>query len=790
VLKKLLFVVLALVLLVLPLAVRWLYFYEGKYEPGEVVRPDLQAIDVPPPEMQPFVDRYTAVEQGSILIDQAHSNRVDMEELTLLQARLTARGQQLEPVEDADDLGQRLRYAKALVVISPGDDWTSDEIERVEDFVDKGGRLLLVADPTRFDIDWDLLEFDSDVRHLNDLAAQFGLLFQSDYLYNTVENEGNFRNIRLTDFAAHELTRGLERVVLYAARSIVSEERALITTAGETRSSSSEEAEELAVAVLAADGAVLALGDLTFMMEPYNSVYDNDRFLGNIADFLAGAERQYELADFPQFFDDQVSLIYVGDPLLDSDLLLGGSDLQSLFADEGKELTVLEEEDKAFDTLFLGLYQETEEVESYLAAAQVTLVITQSGEALEEAGEPAEEGAIEATPTPVPEMVPTPIPTEPVTMTPALTVTPEITATPALTSEQEITVTAELSPSVPNRIQIESLGEMVVTGTSMLILQTDGERHVLVVLADTETGLEDAILRLTEGDLQGCLLRETETPTPTVLALCPTGEVGPGEGGGGWQEPELEPMPPTPTLTPTPPITETVEPLTDTLPVVTETVEPPEPVGEPEGSVLVIALDEGEGRYDSMTSADDYAAILGARYEVTVWSKAQDGFPDMLDLLDYDLLIWTAGDFEDAFGDEESEVLYIVMLEGIPVIASGAFVGDTGTESVQRDIQVHDATHPMAAGFGEEEVIPFVLTPSGSEYETSVLEEVEEWDTTIVPFVRGPESEDPGVPAVYVVEDEYTGMRLVLVGFPIYLLPEDARSQFVLNMADWLVGSE
>jgi hypothetical protein len=59
-----------------------------------------------------------------------------------------------------------------------------------------------------------------------------------------------------------------------------------------------------------------------------------------------------------------------------------------------------------------------------------------------------------------------------------------------------------------------------------------------------------------------------------------------------------------------------------------------------------------------------------------------------------------------------------------------------------------------------------------------------------VPFVCGPESEDPGVPAVYVVEEEYTGMRLVLAGLPICLQPEDAKSQFVLNLADWLVSSK
>jgi hypothetical protein len=270
-----------------------------------------------------------------------------------------------------------------------------------------------------------------------------------------------------------------------------------------------------------------------------------------------------------------------------------------------------------------------------------------------------------------------------------------------------------------------------------------------------------------------------------TLALCPTGEVEPGKGGGGWGEAEPGLLPPASTS----PVTET-EVITSTE-VTTETVEVPEPTGEPQGSVLIVALDEGEGRYDSMTGAEDYASILESRYEVTAWSRAEDGALDTQDLSDYDLIIWAAGDFEDPIGDEESDMLFFAMLEGIPVVVSGAYVGDTASESVQRDIQVSAATHPLAEGFDLGEVIAFVPGPSGSEYETGVLENGSEAEEgTFIPFVRGPDSEDAGEPAIYVLDDEFSGMRLVLVGFPIYLLPEEAKTQLVLNMADWLTSLE
>ena len=62
-------------------------------------------------------------------------------------------------------------------------DWSPAEIDQVQGFVDKGGRLLLVTDPTRYGIEydeWDNPILDTDVPHINDLAARFGLLFQPD----------------------------------------------------------------------------------------------------------------------------------------------------------------------------------------------------------------------------------------------------------------------------------------------------------------------------------------------------------------------------------------------------------------------------------------------------------------------------------------------------------------------------------------------------------------------------------------------------------------------------------
>lgn len=738
VLKKVALGLLALALLALPSAARWLYYYDGGYQPQPVPRPDLSSVEAPLPEAGAFADEYSALAPGTILVDLAHDNRVQMAELRVLQARLAARNQRLRPLVAAADLSTELRHARALIIVSPGADWTSTEIEQVARFVAKGGRLLLVTDPSRFEVlydEWDYyVGLEPDVVHLNDLAARFGLVFQDDYLYNTSDNEGNYRHIKLRQFAEDPLVEGLDQLVFYATHSIVTEEEPLIATDDGTRSSASEWGGPRNVAVLTTDRSVLGLGDLTFITEPYNAVYDNDHFLANIADWLSGAPRRYALEDFPFFFQDEVDLVYVGEPLLDGQLLEGGSAFQRFFADQAIRLAVRDQEDPDRDTILLGLYQQAGEVEPYLTLAGVTLWLTPTDEI--EAQEDVDREA----------------------SLPAATPTLPLTQPLATTAPTTPTVELEAPAPLRQRVEIGSLGQMVITGTSLVLLQDNGQRHLLVVLADEEAGLDSALTRLMEASLEECLFNVAETST---LALCPYGDAS---AEGGWQEPQPQP--------------------TEQAPLPTE--EPLQPPAEPQASILILSLDSGQGEYDDLTSAAEYRTILEESYDVVVWSTGENGTPDPNQMLDYDLVIWTAGDHRDAFDDQTSDLLFDLMLEGMPTVMSGAFIGDSTSQAVQRDIQVYDNTHPLAWGFEADEVIPFLTAPSGDEYEIDVLEDFRQGEDTIV-FVRGPESEASGVASLAVIADEVGGLRLVFVGFPLYLLPDEPRARLVLDMVSWLL---
>jgi hypothetical protein len=100
---------------------------------------------------------------------------------------------------------------------------------------------------------------------------------------------------------------------------------------------------------------------------------------------------------------------------------------------------------------------------------------------------------------------------------------------------------------------------------------------------------------------------------------------------------------------------------------------------------------------------------------------------------------------------------------------------------------VNDASHPLAQGFEAGEIVDFVTSPSGIDYEIALLEDFTEDDGDFV-FVRGPNSEASGQPSVVTLEDEFGSFRLVYICLPVYLLPEEPKVQLVENAASWLLS--
>ena len=503
-------IIVFVVLLALPFAAQYGRYYQisrperptpPPYSPVEMVE------SVPTPAAASFVDE-PEVTEGVVLLDQAHNNAFEMKEIAYLNGRLAARGIQLVPFTGGD-LVSALRGVNAFVVIVPLAEFSPDEVQAVSDFVDRGGRLLLIGDPTRFNVlfDEESLDFnftiEDDQIPLNSLANAFDIVFKGDYLYNTVENEGNFRNIILKESGVAEssLTEGIKRLAFYGTHSLDlgPESETLLAGDDNTWSSATDRPGGLTLAATSRNGRVLALGDIQFLGEPYYTVYDNGRFIAQIANFLAEPGREFILNDFPYFFAGEVNLVYTGQPDLGPEAFADIIPMQKAFQRIGKTLNLAREADARTDTFYLGLYNQSDEVADILATRGISLTIEppilteEEQKALEEKAandNEADENGNEN----------------------------------GENGNDNAANDNEAAPETSQTRIIQSpLGNVQMSGMALILLDESGGRRNLIVLAASKDGLRNAANRLldliplnADYAMAGCLIQGE-------LALCPTG---------------------------------------------------------------------------------------------------------------------------------------------------------------------------------------------------------------------------------------------------------------------------
>lgn len=308
---------------------RGFFYYSGAYSPPPSEMPSYEKIVVPMPPSTEFSDAYEQTE-GTILIDLAHYNTFDIEELNVLTLRLISRGLTIEFFKAEDNLEEELlgeevveeeeeeleeedkevaeqgeevveedkegeeieeeaeevveeekELPDAFVVVCPRAEFSKKERETIDEFVNNGGKLLLIADPTRRG-------------KMNSLSLDFGLIFEPDYLYNLKEYDANYRNIFVSEFKENEITNDLKKIALYTSGSISSDNCSIALVDENTFSSLIETRQELSPIALTNESKVLAIYDLTFMTEPHNGILDNNRLIANIADWLARPAEEEE----------------------------------------------------------------------------------------------------------------------------------------------------------------------------------------------------------------------------------------------------------------------------------------------------------------------------------------------------------------------------------------------------------------------------------------------------------------------------------------------------------------
>lgn len=243
--------------------------------------------EIAPAEGEVDVDVHV---DGVLLIDDAHRNRFEPEELRALTAAATEAGFEIRYMDSTADVESELDRADAFVVVDPATEYDNETADAVEEFVEDDGRLLVLAEPNRGDVvQVDLLaaEVVTVRSETTALASRFGISFGSEYLYNVAENDGNHQNVYATPTEETAFDRDVDRTVLSTATHVEARNGTpLLTTVEGTQRSGTRTEAEYAVAVR--DGNVLAVSDTTFLEPDRHVVADNEKFVAEIVEFLAG----------------------------------------------------------------------------------------------------------------------------------------------------------------------------------------------------------------------------------------------------------------------------------------------------------------------------------------------------------------------------------------------------------------------------------------------------------------------------------------------------------------------
>ncbi len=654
------------------------------------------------------------VSKGVVAIDYTHSNALFIEELNVLVSKIVSRGFKYEIIlspsaeasadesTEASSLADKLRYAQALILPLPRIEYTDEEIAEIKSFVQKGGRVLIIGDPTRTIV----------VEALNSIAGSFGIIYANDYLYSLENNDNNYRNVAYTNFKESPLTKGLDRdskVIFYGGGSINAPGHEIILGDETTHSSVSEGSRIMTAAALAADDKVLALGDLTFLGEPYSAAESNGTLINNMADFLTGGKRDFELKDFPFFLNSQIDVVFDNSLVLNSQFD-NSVKLKEFLEKSDRTVTFTDKIDDNKDVIFVGRFDQAEPVQDFLADGGITILD------LDEENK---------TDKPATEMT---------------------------DKEKQAALVSDAPPGeedrfITGRIRIEGVGELERGGSTLFYLDQKEGRNVLIILSDTPKTNTDAFELLFENKLSDCRLSNT-------IAVCQT------------QEPDGQ--------------------------------LPPSLRSKRVNKVLIVSGDSGRPRGGNQTGFVEFTTALSETYKVDNWIISEKGSPDVDELLEYDAVIWTTGDYwDDSISDEDAALLSKYIEIGGNLILAGASIGfdwdhtDFLTQvahadyldlAEQRDLEVALPDHPIAEGFVEASIITFTETSSSSE-EIVGPDVINNTPNARVIFQRGPDSQQPGAASIVAYEDDRA--KIAYFAFPIYLLPAEQRDLLINNTVDW-----
>ncbi len=373
--KTLVFVLAAFVL---PLILRFIWFFPGLGLPHSIATPDYPALKLPDAPVSTPISNVPKQAGGFVVIDAAHVNQFQVAQIQTLLDALGQRSAQVEMMTDSTRLRSMLKYASAYVIFSPTSNFSPEEIQLVQEFVGRGGRLAVFTDPTRGQTTYDSIGSPigsmPDSNFANPVLEPFGITVHGDYLYDLAENEGNFRNVYFETFNRADLTWGLNKVALYGSHSLETNTGVSLLVGSDKTYSSETDSLPLGdsqpgwtAAALSQNGNVLALGDFSFLTPPYNTVADNAVLIDNIADFLLSGTRTYNLSLFPYVFSSSsLDILPTSNVQMTAEMTGMLSTYQRSFSTLDMQVDIVNEAPSGGNLIVLGTFSQADDLDPFV----------------------------------------------------------------------------------------------------------------------------------------------------------------------------------------------------------------------------------------------------------------------------------------------------------------------------------------------------------------------------------------------------------------------------------------
>ncbi len=491
-------ILLTLACLLVPGIATYAWFYSGAPQIRVAQTPDFQGIDLSEAPISTVIPRQQppSVPETTVLFDMSHGNMVSMSEIDPFVRLIESKGGEIQVTSQETFLSDALKSANSFVCLVPLQAYSEADKATLTAFVKRGGRLFIAADPTRNQmmlVESIAIPAVSGVDAVNMLLEPFDISISDDYLYDMVTNEGNYRNVIITDFQKGALTEDVAKLVIYGGHSVHSSGNALAVSQKSTFSSNTDQTAGLSPFALVSSGkgSVLTLGDISLLTSQFFQSADNQVFARNIASFLVDVKREKMLADFPRILDGQINIQSTGKLKVDGLLISGLANLERAMDIQTGNITISEKADSTIDRIILSTFDSSDENKDVIDRLKINLS-------------------------------PTPMATE--TLTPSST--PSATATPLPETDGEA-----LPPDFPENnfpgdvgsglvdkskdIEIPGMGRLNTNNLGIVGLIHEEKRTTLVIMASSSESLKTFMDQISMSGLYGCLQKDN-------LAICNT----------------------------------------------------------------------------------------------------------------------------------------------------------------------------------------------------------------------------------------------------------------------------